>query len=191
MIALAVNALILFAVGFHVWIGLRARGFRTVPEGRWRRWIAEPGERRGSVGRLIESVMGSRTLQEMGVRFDEMRAAELAPFDRDLRFMRRAVSTAPLLGLLGTVTGMLFTFQALAAGTGGEKTMELVAGGISEALITTETGLVIALPGLFFHYLLRRQCSRYESFLARLETACAQHLWRSSGRAAALAVAGG
>ena len=96
--------------------------------------------------------MSARTLEEMGVRFREVYATEIAPFTRDLKFMRRAVSTAPLLGLLGTVTGMLSTFHALAIGAGGQKTMDMVAGGISEALITTETGLVIALPGLFFQY---------------------------------------
>jgi biopolymer transport protein ExbB len=73
---------------------------------------------------------------------------------------------------------MLATFQALATGSGGQKTMDLVAGGISEALITTETGLMVALPGLFFLYHLTRQRDRYEAFLAHLETACAQHLYR-------------
>jgi biopolymer transport protein ExbB len=88
--------------------------------------------------------------------------------------MRICVSAAPLLGLLGTVTGMLGTFGALATGSGGEKTMGLVAEGISEALITTETGLVIALPGLFFQYHLTRKHERYKAFLAHLETVCAQ-----------------
>lgn len=54
------------------------------------------------------------------------------------------VTTAPLLGLLGTVTGMLATFQGLNQGNGD--TFDLVAAGISEAMITTETGLVIAIP---------------------------------------------
>jgi len=54
------------------------------------------------------------------------------------------VSTAPLLGLLGTVSGMLATFQGLNQGNGN--TADLVAAGISEAMITTEAGLVIAIP---------------------------------------------
>jgi biopolymer transport protein ExbB len=94
--------------------------------------------------------------------------------------MRRAVGTAPLLGLLGTVTGMLATFSALALGAGSDKTMELIAGGISEALITTETGLVIALPGLFFQYHLARERDRYEAFIAHLHTVCAQYFHRST-----------
>ena len=57
------------------------------------------------------------------------------------------VTTAPLLGLLGTVIGMLATFQGLNEGSGN--TLDLVAAGISEAMITTETGLVVAIPASF------------------------------------------
>jgi biopolymer transport protein ExbB len=92
--------------------------------------------------------------------------------------MKICVGAAPLLGLLGTVTGMLATFDALAGGAGGDKTMGLVAEGISEALVTTETGLLIALPGLFFQHQLARKHERYKAFLARLETVCNQRLYR-------------
>jgi biopolymer transport protein ExbB len=186
MIALAVNAMILFTIGFSLWIKFKTRA-KSVPERKWRRWIAEPDQRKGNVGRLLDFVMDATDLKDMTVRFAELDATELAPFDRDLKFMKRAVSTAPLLGLLGTVTGMLTTFSALATGSGGDKTMDMIAGGISEALITTETGLVIALPGLFFQYHLKRHRDRYEAFLARLETACTQYFYRrrkSEGKSA-------
>jgi biopolymer transport protein ExbB len=175
MIALAVNALLLFGIGIHTWFLLKARGSR-VPEKKWRPWIANPSERKGPVGELIEFAMSAGNLHDLRVRFDELNATEVAPFSRDLKFMKRAVSTAPLLGLLGTVTGMLTTFTALATGSGGEKTMDMVAGGISEALITTETGLLIAVPGMFLQYHLTRERDRYEAFLARLETACTQYV---------------
>lgn len=181
MIALAVNALILFSIGFNLWLDLKRRP--KVPESKWRRWIDRPEERRGRIGRLIGFVMDSEDLDDLGVRFAELDSTELAPFARDLRFMKRAVSTAPLLGLLGTVTGMLTTFDGLAGGSGGDKTIDLVAGGISEALITTETGLLIALPGLFFQYHLSRERDRYETFLAHLESVCAQYLYRRKRRA--------
>jgi biopolymer transport protein ExbB len=179
MYALAADAMLLFVIGINLWIKFRGRG-RKVPEVRWRKWIEHPDQRRGRVGALIDSVLGAPTLPDLRVRFAEVRAAEIAPFSRDLKLMKRAVSTAPLLGLLGTVTGMLTTFSALAQGSGGQKTLDLVAGGISEALITTETGLVIALPGLFFQYHLMRERDRYKAFLAHLETVCAQFVYRRS-----------
>ncbi len=178
MAPLAANSLILFGIGFNLWLTFQARAFGRLPEGTWRAWIAEPAARRGRLGRALDFVTGARSLEEMRVRFSELRSTEVAPFARDLRFMKICVGAAPLLGLLGTVTGMLTTFQALAAGSGGQKTMDLVAGGISEALITTETGLIIALPGLFFQYHLARQRDRHEAFLAHLETVCTQHQHR-------------
>jgi len=70
--------------------------------------------------------------------------------------VRSAVSIAPLLGLLGTVTGMIEMFQSL-----GDKTFYSqsggVANGIAEALFTTEFGLVIAIPGLIIGLLLDRK----------------------------------
>ncbi|MBN1625669.1 MAG: DUF3450 family protein [Deltaproteobacteria bacterium] len=62
---------------------------------------------------------------------------------------------APLLGLLGTVTGMITVFQVITtAGTGDPR---LMAGGISEALLTTQFGLILAVPVMLIHHLLERQ----------------------------------
>lgn len=178
MIALAVIAFCMFAMGMHVHFRLRRTGYASVPEKTWRRWIDHPEERRGPIGRLLDRVTVGRTIKETSMNFDQMHTSETAPFERDLKVMRICVSAAPLVGLLGTVTGMLATFNALATGSGGDKTMGMVASGISEALITTETGLVMALPGLFFQYQLVRRLERYKAFLGHLETVCTQKLHR-------------
>ena len=179
--AIALSALVMFAMGMHVYLKLLGKGFQRVPEATWRRWITHPEERRGRIGRLLDFVTGGRTLADTGTHFQELRASELQPFERDLKVMKVCVSAAPLLGLLGTVTGMLGTFGALASGSGGEKTMQMVASGISEALITTETGLVIALPGLFFQYQLMRRHQRYRAFLAHLESVVTQSFLEQLG----------
>ncbi len=178
MVAIATIALVIFGMGVHVFLELRRKGFRSIPEKTWRRWIEHPEERKGPIGRLLDKVTGAPTLTQNAAAFEGVRATESAPFERDLRVMKICVGAAPLVGLLGTVTGMLATFGALSSGSGGEKTMGLVAEGISEALITTETGLVIALPGLFFQYQLTRTHERYKAFLAHVETVCAQVLYR-------------
>jgi len=71
-----------------------------------------------------------------------------------LAFISVTAATAPLLGLLGTVTGMIKTFKLITIfGTGDAASL---ASGISEALITTEFGLIIAIPSLLFHAVLSR-----------------------------------
>lgn len=172
-------ALVMFALGVHVYLRLGEKQFLSISEKKWRQWIDHPEERKGPIGEMLDFVAGGNTLQKMSTYFEELRTSEIAPFERDLRVMRICITVSPLLGLLGTVTGMLATFGALASGSGGEKTMALVAKGISEALITTETGLVIALPGIFFQYQLARKFERYKAFLAHLETVCAQKLYKS------------
>lgn len=75
--------------------------------------------------------------------------------NNDFLFISALTAAAPLLGLAGTVAGMLHTFDALS--TSGSGLSGQMASGISEALITTQIGLVIAIPGLFgLSYLKRR-----------------------------------
>lgn len=74
-------------------------------------------------------------------------------------------SLAPLLGLLGTVTGMIDTFDAITQyGTGNARAM---ASGISAALITTQTGLIVAVPGLLAANMLRRRAERLRGRIQR------------------------
>ena len=70
---------------------------------------------------------------------------------------------APLLGLLGTVTGMINTFHVITVGGTGDPRM--MSGGISEALVTTQSGLVVSIPGFFMSVLLYKQSARAKSRL--------------------------
>jgi biopolymer transport protein ExbB len=178
MVALAFDGLVMYALGVFILLKLWAKGVHASPDRAWRRWKKDPGRLWGTVGRIITGAMACQSMKQMEHYFDELQNSELYPFDRDLRVMRVSVSAAPLLGLLGTVTGMLATFRALATGGGGDKTMGMVAGGISEALVTTETGLVLALSGLIFQFSLTRQHSRYGKLMAHLQTLCTQELRR-------------
>jgi biopolymer transport protein ExbB len=187
MYPIAGTGVVMFGLGLHVWFTLIGKGHERLAEREWRRWINRPRERRGPVGGLIDAIDGAETLEETAKFFGQVRSAEVAPLDRDLLVMKICVGAAPLFGLLGTVTGMLTTFDALGSGSGGEKTMGMIASGISEALITTEAGLVMALPGLLLHYLFSRKNERYKAFLAHLENVCVQahHLRIERGLAVA------
>ncbi|MCH2184598.1 MotA/TolQ/ExbB proton channel family protein, partial [Myxococcota bacterium] len=134
--------------------------------------------REGRVGDLVSDFASCDSLDAVESRLASVQASQIRPLERELKLMKVCVSAAPLLGLLGTVTGMLTTFAALSEGSGGDQTMSAIAGGISEALVTTMTGLVIALPGLFFQYVLGRKFAEYRYFLDRLETMCRQRLLR-------------
>ncbi|MGD8439757.1 MAG: MotA/TolQ/ExbB proton channel family protein [Holophagae bacterium] len=90
---------------------------------------------------------------------------QLLSLQRGLPALATIVGGAPLLGLLGTVLGMIAIFKAVA--TGGTGITEQLATGISQALITTATGLIIAIPALFTHSYLE---ARAVSILADIES---------------------
>jgi biopolymer transport protein ExbB len=88
------------------------------------------------------------------------------PLQKWLPVLSVTAATAPLLGLLGTVTGMISTFGLIHVfGTGDAQNLS---GGISEALITTEIGLVVAIPALLAHAYLNR---RVQGIIASMEKA--------------------
>ncbi len=80
------------------------------------------------------------------------------------------IAAAPLLGLLGTVCGMVTTFESLSVQT-GQKSMEGLARGISEVLVATESGLAVALPALLLVYLAHREMHRIMQQLNQQEGA--------------------
>lgn len=85
---------------------------------------------------------------------------------------------APLLGLLGTVTGMINLFKVITSyGTGDPKIM---AGGISEALITTEAGLIIAIPVLLIHNFLRNRANDIQASAEKNAIRILNYLWPES-----------
>ncbi|MGE4489722.1 MAG: MotA/TolQ/ExbB proton channel family protein [Kiritimatiellales bacterium] len=74
-------------------------------------------------------------------------------------------ATSPMLGLLGTVSGMIKAFQTM--GTQGMGKPELLAANIGEALITTATGLVIAIPAMFFFFYFKKHFGKTMATLGR------------------------
>jgi biopolymer transport protein ExbB len=96
---------------------------------------------------------------------------QLMGLQRGLPALGTIVAGAPLLGLLGTVIGMIKIFSVVA--TAGSGITEQLSSGISQALITTATGLVIAIPALFVHSYLE---SRALSILSDIEAQILDYL---------------
>lgn len=102
------------------------------------------------VGRMAEAAL-LRCNQARGVMEAAMESTgktELKKFERGLNLLDSIVTASPLMGLLGTVTGIIKAFSALSV-VGGNQAAHLSAG-IAEALYTTAFGLAIAIPALFF-----------------------------------------
>jgi len=79
--------------------------------------------------------------------------------ERNLEFLNIVATTSPLLGLLGTVLGMVRIFQAISQSGMGNQAV--LSGGIAEALITTITGLTIAVPALIFYTYFSKKVENY------------------------------
>jgi biopolymer transport protein ExbB len=88
------------------------------------------------------------------ILYEKMLGAR-SKLERGLPFLALAATTGPLMGLLGTVTGMIATFKLISSfGSGDPK---LLAAGISEALMATATGMAVAIPALLLHAFMSRK----------------------------------
>lgn len=176
MIPLFALAVVLYTQAFQLVTHIRKLRLEEEGEYQWWDWVREPENARGVVRDIIHYTQAEGADEdEVRSRFDGVRANLIASIDRRVRFLSTLVAAAPLLGLLGTVLGMLQTFLGIATSTASE-TAGAVAGGISEALVTTQTGLTIALPGIFLVMLIQRQSRGLETKLLRLESLTFRHL---------------
>ncbi|MEC8972678.1 MAG: MotA/TolQ/ExbB proton channel family protein, partial [Verrucomicrobiota bacterium] len=137
MFPLLLVALMIYTVATSLLLHFRQRGYRHLRDDTVAGWVKAPETGEGEVGEIIRYTQDEvGKLDEVHSRFSEVFASRLPFFERRLVFLNTLVATAPLLGLLGTVMGMLVTFKGLSVG--GGKLVDVVASGISEALITTE-----------------------------------------------------
>ncbi len=148
-IILALGALglviVLFRLAWLGLVGLRVRAQIRSPE--------TPREN-NPLGRVLAVAAANpdEALDELEMQLDEAIVREMPGLTRGQALIKLLAGVAPLLGLLGTVTGMILTFQSISLfGTGDPR---LMADGISQALITTVLGLVVAVPLLFMHTLI-------------------------------------
>jgi biopolymer transport protein ExbB len=118
---------------------------------------------------LLAVALANQTHEQRDDRLYAALLEERNKLERWLGAIAMTASVAPLLGLLGTVSGMITTFKAMTLFGSGDPSV--VSGGIAEALITTELGLVVAIPALLAHALMSR---RVKSYFAQLENDAVQ-----------------
>jgi biopolymer transport protein ExbB len=152
----------LFAVvlGVFRWIVITIVG-RQVSAQR-KRERADSGNPLGRVLSVYEENQNYDT-ETLELKLDEVVLRETGKLERFLWLVKVVSVVAPLLGLLGTVTGMIQTFQAITLFGAGDPKM--MAGGISEALVTTMLGLTTAIPLVLLHSTLANSTRRIISIL--------------------------
>lgn len=117
------------------------------------KFINDPGTD-NPLGRVLATFKGDKEKLELDAEIVELRISEavlkeVPPLERFQSFLRLCVSAGPLLGLIGTVVGMIITFQSITES--GSSDPKLMASGISQAMIATVLGLSIAIPLLFMN----------------------------------------
>lgn len=126
---------------------------------RQRKKLDDPKEN-NPLGRVLGAYHRNRDadVETLQLKLDEAILKDVPQLERGLSTLKILAAVAPLLGLLGTVVGMIATFQAITLfGTGDPK---LMAGGISQALVTTVLGLVVAVPLILLHSMLAGRSRR-------------------------------
>lgn len=144
----------LVGVSVAMWILIvdRLGEFRRLSGGGLNRQLEENFQQKHSGHAKLDQEI----LQEVALRLRRR-------LDSRLSLIAVLAAIAPLMGLLGTVLGMIETFEVIAMfGTGNARAM---AGGISVALITTQTGLLVAIPGMLMSNRLSRMASNLKTAL--------------------------
>ncbi len=150
-----------------VWDGVRFAGSPILPSRDWRKLLGHRDldpEALRKLRQVLDARGGLILLQEAGHRL-------FARPERHIIFTFVLVTSAPLIGLLGTVSGMFKTFSGMAIARSA--TSEVISRGISEALITTQAGLIIAVPSFIVCSLLKHRLDLLRVRFDRLTVAAA------------------
>ncbi|HDY85151.1 hypothetical protein LCGC14_0677620 [marine sediment metagenome] len=148
---------LLLAIQRFIFLGIAGRGIAKQQK------QATPNLK-NPLGRILSVYSeGMQDIETLALKLDEAILREIPKIERGLITLAMLAAIAPMLGLLGTVSGMIETFQSITLfGTGDPK---LMSGGISQALVTTELGLAVAIPLLLIHSAISSKSNRLVQIL--------------------------
>ena len=152
--------------------GLRRQVRASLTEGRGRAALSLVAMRAGPVARVLQTALENQAMDRQNLEhlMTETAMEETPRLSRGLGILDTIITVAPLLGLLGTVTGMIAAFQVVAISTGVSAPTEIT-GGVAEALIATASGLAIAIATLVGYNFLSDQV---KGIVAEMEMAATQ-----------------
>lgn len=175
MVPLTLLALGIYFSAFRLYYFFSEHRFYKVNRERLIEYVFNPILASGELRHILDYTQSDevRTANEVKSRFAEIISGYLSDIDSKRTYLLVLITTAPLMGLLGTVMGMLTTFSGLAVST-GSNTVDQIAAGISEALITTQTGLIIAIPAYVMATLIQKRRNEMEACLTTMEALSVQ-----------------
>jgi len=166
-VTVALGRLVFFFASSTDAAGLEARLGPALSEGRLDDAREIASSSRSSLHRVFQAALAHWRIdrEDMALLLDQEIRREIFRWEKRLPFLEMTARAAPLLGLLGTVLGMVEMFSALH--DGGQITASAVTGGIWKALYTTVAGLTVAIPTLFVHSMLAGRIDSQEECLRR------------------------
>ena len=114
-----------------------------------------------AVKKFLQKAPKGMEVQDYEFILKEVTNQEISPYERRLNLLSSVISISPMLGLLGTVTGMIRAFTNISKYGAGDAA--IVADGIAEALLTTAAGLMIAIPVIVVYNYLNRRLEKMEN----------------------------
>lgn len=143
-----------FAIAFafiSIWRGVQLEDAPLLASNDWRNLLNKPNQSAATLSNL-RSLLTTDT--PIYAALDELDQRLFARPSRRIVFAFVLVAAAPLIGLLGTVSGMLATFSGMSGG-GATSPIDVISRGVSEALVTTQAGLIIGIPSFIFCSILK------------------------------------
>jgi biopolymer transport protein ExbB len=175
MVPLTILALTIYYTAFKLFYFFTEHAFYKVNRDRLIEFVYNPILASDELRQVIDYTQTKdvSSIDDVKARFAEVYSSYLSEVDSKRAYLLILITTAPLMGLLGTVMGMLTTFSGLAVASGGS-TVDQIAAGISEALITTQTGLIIAIPAYVMATLIQKRRNEMEACLTTMEALTVQ-----------------
>ncbi len=158
-----------FGIAFallSIWHFLQLPGAPVLSGVEWRRLLDD----QEGAPELLGELRGRLCVSGSEGRMDEIGGRLFTVLERRIPFAFVLIGAAPLVGLLGTVSGMFTTFDGM-AGASALAPVDVVSKGVSEALVTTQTGLVISVPAFIVCWVLKGRYEHLRSGFRRLEAA--------------------
>jgi len=162
--------LLIGAVGLLVGLFLYYKTWRDASRIKAQEKSETPNEKNPLGQIMLAAQQDWRSRDLFATRLDEIMTTASRAMNRGLPTLAIFAAVSPLLGLLGTVTGMIDTFQAITLFGAGDP--KIMSGGISQALVTTQLGLAVAIPLVLIHSMLKGRVNR---IVAKLDKACADY----------------